>query len=110
MVEKRPEIPIRRYPRRELKSTVLLFVDNVIIHARSLQVSEGGILIASPHQFPVGTELTLHFVLGQNYVRTRACIIYHQPSKEADAYYCMGLKFIDIADFKVEVIRDFTNN
>lgn len=97
----------RRYPRRPIKSDVDIYYVHKRYTARSMEISQGGILIECSMPFEPRSRMSLHFTVKDKRLYSRAEVLYTIPSPGGNGLYLIGLLFLDRTYNKNDVIQSF---
>jgi hypothetical protein len=87
----------------------VIFQENQSFLAKTLQLSEGGMLVAAPALLKASSEVTVHFALGKEYIRGKAQVIYVFPDLDEHGSYLLGLRFTLLTESELDLIRTFTS-
>jgi hypothetical protein len=100
----------RRFVRRNLSSRAVIFHGDHTYIGKTMQVSQGGLLISCPERLLIGIKVMIHFVLENDYIRAQAEVIYVNKSSVEPGQYGVGLKFTAIAEVQKDLIRIYTGD
>ena len=79
-----------------------------ILDSQSVDISEGGMCIASSHSIKIGTETELLLSLPKRFgtIRTKAKVMWARKIEETNEYR-LGLEFFEISDEDKRALREF---
>jgi hypothetical protein len=97
----------RQFRRLEMSGHAMLFFGKDYEVSETLQISEGGMMTTTMFRLTVGDEVTIHFTVGEMYLRARAQVIYMVPVP-SEEHYKVGLRFKNLLEEYRSVIREFT--
>jgi hypothetical protein len=98
----------RRYRRRLCAGKAFIFYEGETTLSQALQVSQGGMLIATSGEFPQHAEISVHFFLEKHYIRAKGEVIYALPDTAGVRTTRIGVRFTTIAEGDIDFIRRFT--
>lgn len=93
----------RRYPRVDYTASAIVLAADRTCYSRVQQLSEGGLMLNCLSHFDVGTPISLHFVLGDLYIRVKCEVIYQLSDDLGQRR--MGVKFTSIMPSDRDSIR-----
>jgi hypothetical protein len=100
------QIDQRKHRRLEMSGYAMLFFGKDYEISETVQISEGGMMTTTMFRLTVGDEITIHFIVGEMYLRARAQVIYLVPVPSED-YAKVGLRFNNLLEEYRNVIREF---
>jgi uncharacterized protein (TIGR02266 family) len=102
----------RTWPRASAYVGISVYSDHNFYTGFSLNLSEGGVFVATHNLVPVGSTVVLHMILPFDDVPvvTMAEVRWYRDySEESDGPPGMGLKFVDIDPSSLEVVKRFVS-
>lgn len=97
----------RRYPRKNEFARAVVFAGKDSEVTESLQLGEGGMLVASRMRLNVGDVVTIHFMVDEILVRARCEVLYIVENKKDDKPR-VGVRFKALYGEYREIIRRHT--
>jgi c-di-GMP-binding flagellar brake protein YcgR len=99
----------RRYKRKSCAGKAFIFHEGETNLSKAVEISQGGMLIATTAQLTVGSQVSIHFFLQKHYIRAKGEVIYLLPDEMAKTQGKVGVRFASISDSDIEFIKNFTS-
>ena len=96
----------RRHPRLKLDIDVELESESNFFGAKSLDLSEGGLFIATDVPLPIGAQVDVSFLLGARRIEATTEVMWALED-EAGATHGVGVRFLEVVPEERDAILEF---
>lgn len=97
----------RRYKRCPISSYIDLFYVHKRYLGRTIEISQGGILVMSDYAFEPRSRLSVYFNIKDQVFQARAEVLYTIQHPIKKKQYMIGLLFLDRSYHKNDIIQKF---